>query len=148
MTNWMVLSNPKQYDQDHPKFLVGWCMTRYSLDRRRSEIRPADNAAVCISGPDAGVVAFAEIGDGEPYEAELREEDGWLPGYHLGQRRWVWPLVNARRLDQPILRSTLLADPRFRDALIIRQPWGHNPFPVTDPEWDAIRDAIRSRPSD
>jgi EVE domain len=138
MTNWIVQSSPEQYDQDHPRFLAYWNMTRYSLERRRSEIRSGNHVAVWISGPDAGVVAFAEIGEGEPYEKELREEDGWLPGYHLGERRWHWPLVNARRLDQPSLRSTLLADPRFRDALIIRQPWGHNPFPLTDPEWDAI----------
>ena len=105
MTNWIVQSSPKQYDQDHPKFLAYWNMTRYSLKRRRREIRPGDHVAVWISGPDGGVVAFAEIGDGEPFQKELREEDGWLPGNHLGERRWHWPLVNARRLDQPILKS-------------------------------------------
>jgi predicted RNA-binding protein with PUA-like domain len=136
---WIVQTSPEQYAQDHPELLTTWTMTRYKLERRLREIRPGDHVAVWRSGPDAGVVAFAEIGDDQPYETELREEDGWLPGYHLGERRWCWPLVNARRLDEPILRSTLLADPRFSDALIITQPWGHNPFPVTDPEWDAIR---------
>ncbi|MGO9929687.1 MAG: EVE domain-containing protein [Mycobacterium sp.] len=139
MTNWIVQSSPEQYDQDHSIFLDYWNMTRYSLERRRREIRPGDHVAVWISGRDGGVVAFAEIGDGEPFPKELREEDGWLPGSHLGKRRWHWPLVNARRLDQPILKSTLLADPRFKDALIIKTPFGHNPFPLTDPEWDAIR---------
>jgi predicted RNA-binding protein with PUA-like domain len=138
MTNWIVQTSPEQYAQDDPKLLTNWTMTRYKLERLLREIRGGDHVAIWRSGPDAGVVAFAEIGDDEPYETELREEDGWLPGHHLGQRRWCWPLVNARWLDQPILRSTLLSDPRFSDALIITQPWGHNPFPVTDPQWDAI----------
>jgi predicted RNA-binding protein with PUA-like domain len=139
MTNWIVQSSPKQYNQDHPKFLDYWNMTRYSLKRMRREIQPGDHVAVWISGPDARVVAFAEIGDKDPEERDLREEDGWLPGDHVGKRRWHWPLVNARWLDQPILKSTLLADPRFKDALIIRAARGGNPFPVTDPQWDAIR---------
>jgi hypothetical protein len=142
MANWIVQSSPEQYDQDNPLFLDYWNMTRYSLKRRCREIQPGDHVAVWISGKDARVVAVAEIGDGEPFEKELRLEDGWLPGDHLGKRRWHWPLVNARPVDPPILKSTLSADPRFKDALIIKTPFGHNPFPLTDPEWDAIYSRI------
>ena len=55
-------------------------MTSYKLERMFREIRPGDHVAVWRSGPDAGVFAFSEIGDGEPYETEASRR-GWLSAW-------------------------------------------------------------------
>jgi hypothetical protein len=41
-------------------------------------------------------------------------------------------------LDDPIPRSELMADDRFKDSLIVRAAFGANPFPVGPQEWEAI----------
>jgi 5-methylcytosine-specific restriction enzyme A len=43
-------------------------------------------------------------------------------------------------------RSVLAADPNFADAAIIRMPGGGNPFPVTDPQWQAITSRVADAP--
>ena len=51
--------------------------------------------------------------------------------------------LSRTAVDLVVLSDYLVADPRFKDALIIKTPFGHNPFPLTDPEWDAIRSRSR-----
>jgi predicted RNA-binding protein with PUA-like domain len=64
-------------------------------------------------------------------EYDARAED-------IGKRVWRVDLENGRRLNRPVLKSTLKADPRFADAQILKIPRAANPFPVSDEEWDAI----------
>lgn len=136
VTNWIVQHNPAQYDTDNPKFLTEWNMTRY-----HDQISPGDNVAIWISGRQAGVYAIAKIGDGEPQLRVLTAEDGWK-GDNVGKQRQTWPLEGGTLLAAPILKSTLKADTRFENALILRMPHAGNPFPVTDQEWDAISSRI------
>jgi len=76
--------------------------------------------------------------EGQPYEAEIEPDSGLKRAEDIGKRVWRLNLKNGRRLNQPVLKKTLQADPRFEDALIVKIPKKANPFPVTDEEWDAI----------
>jgi hypothetical protein len=53
--------------------------------------------------------------------------------------RWTVPVPFTQHfLDDPIRRSQLIADNRFKGSLIVRAAFGANPFPVEPQEWEAI----------
>lgn len=93
-----------------------WVIRRY-----HERVTVGDDVALWLSGRDGGVIAIGAI-TGIP-------------------RRGVIGVSVTRSFPaEPIPRAVLAADPRFRDALIIRMPAGGNPFPLTDAQWHAITD--------
>lgn len=111
-------------------------MARYLQD-----MQPRDEVAMWISGLDGGVYILGEItssaersaDDQDPYWVDTADADAvsWHVGIRLGDP-----------LPEPIPRSVLAADPAFADAAIVRMPGGGNPFPVTDPQWNALLSRI------
>lgn len=140
---WILQTRPEVFNRDNPGFLTEWSMTRWGIKGLRREVQPGDQVAVWVSGKNAGVVAFAEIGAGEFVEKERLPEAGWLRESN-GKKYPHVPLTNVRRLDKPIPKAVLIADPRFSDADFITGVRRRgNPFPVTDTEWDAICSAAK-----
>jgi hypothetical protein len=73
------------------------------------------------------------------------------PGVHaLGQvageveERADGPVVPLRLavLDEPVLRADLLADPRMRDAEVLRMPAGSNPSWLAPQQYAAVLDRV------
>lgn len=135
MTHWLLQCNPDRYDTDHPDWLAYWGMAREDL---AAKLHPGDQVVIWKIGKTAGVYATAKVAEGEPYETEIEPDAGFKHAEDIGKRVWRVDLENGRRLNRPVLKSTLKADPRFADAQILKIPKAANPFPVSDEEWDAI----------
>jgi predicted RNA-binding protein with PUA-like domain len=138
MAHWLLQCNPDRYDTDHPAWLTGWSFAQQGL---AAKLNPGDQVVIWLSGKGlsnqgAGVYATAKVADGEPYETET--DTGFKQAEDVGRPVWCVDLLDGRRLDRPVLKSTLKADQRFADAMILKIPGKANPFPVTDEEWDAI----------
>ncbi len=101
--------------------LLNRCVRRsYRLDL----IGPGQPCLLWLSGRDRpGVHALGEVADGVENRA-----DG--------------PVVHVRLalLAQPIPRGELLADPRMRDAEVLRMPAGSNPSWLSDEQFAAVLD--------
>jgi predicted RNA-binding protein with PUA-like domain len=135
MTHWLLQSNPDRYDTDRPDWFTEWGMATRGL---AAQLQPGDQVAIWKSGNSAGVYATATVAEGEPYETVIGPDDGFKCAEDIGKRRWCVDLEGGRRLDRPVLKETLRADPRFADAAILRAWRRPNPFPLSDEEWDAI----------
>ncbi|XVV09477.1 hypothetical protein ACQP2X_32100 [Actinoplanes sp. CA-131856] len=94
----------------------------WTIRRYRDRISPGDEVALWHSGRSGGVVAVGVI-----VTAPHETPGGTAAGLRFD--RW-----------HSIPRADLRADPRFREALIVRMPAGGNPFPLTPSEWQAIAD--------
>jgi EVE domain len=91
-----------------------------------------------LTGKDGGVFATVRVAKGQAYEVEIEPDDGFKDEDRIGRHVWQVGLENGRRLNRPVLKSALKADPRFENVKILTIPKAANPFPVTDEEWDAI----------
>lgn len=90
-------------------------------------IAPGQPCLLWLSGPDRpGVHALGEVTDGVEERA-----DG--------------PVVHVRlaRLERPVPRAELLADPRMRDAEVLRMPAGSNPSWLSPAQFAAVLDRTR-----
>jgi hypothetical protein len=138
MKKWLLQYSPDKFDCNHPAFLSHWSF----MDQAHAEkLSPGDLVAIWASGPDSGVRAVAKVADAEPYQTTIEPGSGWAPEF-IGQRKWVRRLEAPRLVERPVRRAVLRDDPRFAGSLILRMPGGANPFPVSDPEWSALCEAI------
>lgn len=89
----------------------------------------------------SGVWAMGEV-TGDPHDDVGDPDDPlWVDE---GARRQVRPRVPVRLdvLVTPVRREELLADPRLRDAEILRVPRIGNPAAFTPAQWQALTDLV------
>jgi hypothetical protein len=148
MTSWLFQENPRQYKRNRASGSEERDKPRWSdVTRRGDELNAGDNAAIWVSGPKRGVYGLATIAANEAGGPGIH--DRLIPpdkDWHEGSSGRVVLAVNfrddARWLEPPILlRPVLKADPRFKDAEILKIPRAGSPFRLTDKQWQAKIDA-------
>lgn len=141
MTAWIFQCNPEThwfpaweaYRNREP--IEWWDALR---NYQNGVMHQGDPAGIWIAGKGAGLYAAGEIGDPlDVYFDSIPPGEGWNPD-DVGKGRWWIRLQRMRWLDQPILRTELKQDPRFRDAEIMTWPRLANAFRTTDAQWCAI----------
>lgn len=136
VAHWILQCNPERY-RLRDALRDGYDIVSWRAPRYRKQIAPGDNAALWISGPAAGVYALAEI-TGRPEWVVEEPDPYWVDAGEANEAAWYVGIRVGAALQEPISRSVLAADPDFADAAIIRMAGGANPFPLTDPQWQAI----------
>jgi hypothetical protein len=136
MANWIFQGNPTRSNVmqliERAEPITSWSITHHV-----GELRAGDNAALWVSGRNAGVYALGTV-TGLPYE-DLTG-DGW-GGTDRGRLMTFVPLeLDDFLAGNPIPKVELLVDPRFTRARIVTQPRAGNPFVTSDKEWSAITD--------
>jgi hypothetical protein len=140
-SNWIFQGNPTR---SNVMALIGEGepIRSWSIARHFGELRAGDNAALWVSGRNAGVYALGAV-TGVPYEDVTGE--GWAAA-DRGRLMTFVPLVLDEFLaGNPISKQELAVDPRFRRARILVAPRAGNPFATSDVEWSAIEDRCRER---
>lgn len=129
---WVFKANPEVWDVEAHLDGVG------SVDRwtmapgYRGDLLAAGHRAVLwLTGRRAGVIALGSLA-GPAYE-DLDEDEG-------RPRRWAPVHLDA---VAPVRKATLLADPRFSRAEVIRLPRLGSPLALTRTELEAVEDAVR-----
>lgn len=134
---WIFQANPDRYrisDSLRSEEREMW-----NLNQHTREVHAGDRVFIWISGESAGIYAVGTV-TSEPVK---------MPDTPTGQGYWrerqggkqPRPRVDVKytrkRLDRPLLREFMLADPVLRDLEIIKSPRGTN-FPVSERECEAI----------
>jgi predicted RNA-binding protein with PUA-like domain len=136
MARWILQCNLERYrlrDALRDGFDVkSWTVARYLKD-----IAPGDEVAMWLSGPGGGICVLGEVTSSAQRSPE-EPDPYWVDPAEASNVSWHIGIRLAEPLAEPIPRHVLVADPDFADAAIIRMPGGGNPFPVTDPQWQAI----------
>ena len=103
-----------QYNPAHEQPGPRWPIRRY-----RDRIAAGDDIALWASGRDGGLAGLGRVA-GQPHDGILE--------------------IESVRTFPVIARTTLKADRRFADALILRMSGGGNPFPLEPIQWQAVVD--------
>ena len=141
---WIFQANPEFYDLRQA--INDLNQDTWLALEHKGDIHTGDRAYLWTSGPEAGIVAVAEILD-EVSERPIAEQSRPYvkePGKFLG----VQPRVSVRivkTVDPTLMRKDLLSYPELKDLSILKQP-GTN-FPVTASESQFIDHLISSRSS-
>ncbi len=119
----------------------------WSARRYIDEIAPGDAAVLWMSGDRAsrGVYAAGRV-TGVPYLAPFEADEFWGNPADARKKRFHVPMnLEIDLIDDPILAVELIADARFHDASIVRQPRAANPHRLTKRQWSAIEDRLPYR---
>jgi MoxR-like ATPase len=139
---WIFQANPEFYDLRQATKDLN--QDTWLALEHKGDIHTGDRAYLWTSGPEAGIVAVAEILD-EVSERPIAEQSRPYvkePGKFLG----VQPRVSVRivkPVDPTLMRKDLLNYPELKDLSILKQP-GTN-FPVSASESQFIDHLINSR---
>lgn len=128
---WVFKANPEVWDVEG-HLAVSGSIDRWTVARGyRGELLAAGHRAVLwLTGRRAGVIAAGTV-TGAAYD-DLDEDDGRL-------RRWAPVRLEA---VEPVRKSTLLADPRFRRPEMVRSARLGSPLALTAEELEAVEDAL------
>lgn len=138
MAYWILQSNPEIYDT-HGALEAG-TIDKWRVVRCLDEISPGDEFALWISGPNAGAYALGIITEARQHSTD--SDPFWVDADEGGKPAWRIGIRISRKLDPPVSRLDLRADPDFAGSMIMRMPGGGNPFPVTPDEWHALQSHI------
>jgi predicted RNA-binding protein with PUA-like domain len=135
MTYWILQANPARYRVAEAladaSSIRTWTVARY-----RRAIVPGDRFALWVSGARGGVYALGSVTAGAYFIPG--DDRYWVNPAEAERPAWRVGIRIEEVLPTPILRAELAEDPAFAGASIIRMPGGGNPFPVTEPQWQAI----------
>ena len=143
MRNWIFQANPKRYDF-FPDVATADMPESWIVSRHFGDLQPGDRAALWLSGKCSGIYALGTVA-GPTFEASM--DNAWLRPQDRGEKRVFCPL-KLRRINPPLARADLLADPRFRLARIIRFPNARSPMLTRDEEWAVLSELRALRASD
>jgi predicted RNA-binding protein with PUA-like domain len=143
VAHWILQFNPAKWRIrdffDDGRDSGVWTVRRYLHD-----ISAGDDFAIWFSGRRSGVAALGKVTRGASFGSVAAEDERyWTEGHEREQHRWTIPVRFTQHfLDDPIPRSELTSDDRFKHSLIIRCAGGANPFPVEPSAWKAITDRV------
>ncbi len=128
---WLFKANPQVWDVE------GHLARHGSVDRwtvapgyRGDLLEAGQPALLWLTGSRAGVIAAGSV-TGLVYDDHDERRDRW--------RRWAPVRLAA---VPPVRKATLLADPRFGRAEVVRLPRLGSPLALTKSELDAVEDAL------
>lgn len=139
---WIFQANPKLYDISAA--LGELSVLDWQVNQSRHQIHAGHTVYVWQSGADAGILARGEVLT-EPEPISAPRDVFWdQPADHDEEKPRVWLRID-RVLDEPLLRTELMAIEATADLLIIRQANATN-FGVNDRQAAALRQLFDDRP--
>lgn len=144
MAAWIIQCNPtvwKVFDwwENGDDELGTW-----TISHRVNEISCGDLFAFWIGGKEAGVYAMGKVSD-DPNGPHRSQGGGYWVSPPPGDVWYIGLRVERYFFDAPIRKAELVADPNFRNALVLRMPRSANPIPLTSNEWSALERHARTR---
>jgi EVE domain-containing protein len=135
MAYWILKANPARYRVAEAlaeaSSIRTWTVARY-----RRAIVPGDRFALLVTGARGGLYALGSVTAAADFIPG--DDHFWVNPAEAQRPAWRVGISIGEVLLTPILRADLAEDPAFARASIIRMPGGGNPFPVTEPQWQAI----------
>ena len=136
VTHWLLQCSPRVWDvfewwENSDGELDDWTVARH-LNR----INKGDTFAFWIGGTHAGIYAVGNVTG--PPKLYGRVTGGYWKTPPRADQHLVPLKVTRYLFDEPILKSMLIHDRDFADALIIRMPRAGNPIELTPKQWQAI----------
>jgi predicted RNA-binding protein with PUA-like domain len=141
MARWLLQCNPIKW-RIFDFFEAGQELTSWTVNRYMNQMAAGDDFALWVTGSSGGVVGLGKVvGSPEKLAVEEIDDEYWSYDVTPEAIRWQIPIeLTDEFLKAPVLRSALTSDARFANSLIVKQPRGGNPFPLTEDEWSAIID--------
>jgi len=141
---WIFQANPDRYDIFNALSELGSNKKSWLVSRHEDEIGEGDIALIWMSGSESGIYAIAEVISNPSFMiAPPEEEKYWVNEKERGRSRLK---VNIRiiknLINSPILREELRNIEGLINLSILRFAQGTN-FPVTDSEWEIIKQKIK-----
>ncbi len=135
---WIFQANPNLYSVNESLKLESqelWNLRQYA-----KVIKIGDRVLIWISGSEAGIYAVGTVMTAPMVMSDSEKgQEYWIDkprGRQPAPR--VQVRYEQRLVDRPLRKTYLEWDPELSNLSIIRYPRGTN-FPVTQPEWLAIK---------
>jgi hypothetical protein len=137
---WIFQANPKIYNLDsavHDLSELTW-----TVKHEATRASVGDRVFFWRAGREAGVIALGTIIEPATLRENLPTEEQYLlNAERLGGAQSRVLVRVDRRLDEPLLRTAIAADPRLKDLMILRFP-NYGTFKVPPPHASAILEMI------
>jgi predicted RNA-binding protein with PUA-like domain len=133
---WLFSANPK-YEWDPLEKVKARKVEDWHALVNVEFLQPGDVALIwrtATAGREAGIYGLGELASAA-YEDET------------GEYEWRVDIRYTGLLKQPILKSTLSANPALANLSVLRMPRSKNPSRVTPEEWKALQKLAWLRPS-
>lgn len=134
--HWILQCNPDVWDvfswwEDGEGDLDDWTVSQHLTDLHRG-----DRFAFWVGGREAGVYAVGRLAGGA-YPIK-RPSGGYWKKPPSSPTHAVDLSTEQYLFGSPLLKTSLIQDRGFSDALVIRMPRTANPIKMTEAEWDAL----------
>ena len=142
LNSWIFQANPKYYDVEGA--LQSLVEMDWQVNQHKDKIHTGDTAYIWQSGPNAGIVAVAEILS-EPKEvAEGEEDEPFVKAPERINKAAKRVHIRIDRvLQKPILKERLLKNPILSTLTILNAPQMTN-YSLTPEQADSLRKLITS----
>lgn len=135
---WIFQANPNMYDIETS--LRAERHEKWNLRQHRKDVDVNDRVLIWISGKKAGIYAVGTVTSPPIITADTPQGIDYWTDKRNGRRAIARVNVRYDRIliNHPLLRDFLLCDPDLWSLSILRYAQGTN-FPVTEPEWQALK---------
>jgi MoxR-like ATPase len=135
-STWLFQANPNVWDlAANLEEMELDAEDTWSVSRFKAELAIGDRVLLWQGGDEAGLYGIGQI-SGELFERGSEDEH-----FTSSENELAIPYRLTRKVDPPILRSTLLNHPVLKGLSVITAPQGTN-FRVTDEQWTELRKLI------